>query len=191
MNSSRSVIVTTALAAVVASTAIGTTSAPAVAAPIAAAISIAAPVTHPTGVTALTHRKKENRLPRTVLRWEEAWNSGDPQQLAVLFTRDARYTDHAFGATFTGRDGIAQWSTITAQSIDDAQIDVHRAQRRGRHIEIRWTFSGHIVGAPAPFTVPAVTILRFKGKSIVTNDDYYDLAEVLRQSGLPADMTFG
>lgn len=188
MSSSPRLVATAALAAVIAGAGVGITSASALAAPT---VSTAAPATPQTGVDAQTRHDSENRLPRTVMEWEAAWNGGDPQQLAALFVRDARYTDHAFGATFTGSDGIARWSSITAESIDDAQIDVHSAQRRGRHVEVRWTFSGHLVGAPTPFSVPAVTLQGMKGQLIVTNDDYYDLAELLRQSGLPADTTFG
>lgn len=132
-----------------------------------------------------------NRLPRIATEWAQAWNSGNPQLLAGLFTADARYTDHAFGATFTGRDGVAQWATITGQSIQDATITVDTAFRRGDQVAIVWTFSGQLVGAPQPFSVPAATVLRLRGGHIASDDDYYNLADVLRQSGLPADTTFG
>jgi hypothetical protein len=49
------------------------------------------------------------------------------------------------------------------------------------------TFHGHIKGAPSAFTVPAITVLRLNGSKIASDNDYYKFADVLRQSGLPAD----
>lgn len=48
---------------------------------------------------------------------------------------------------------------------------------------ISWTFSGQVAGAPKPFSVPAITVLRLRGHQIVTDDDYYSKADVLSQSG--------
>lgn len=161
-------------------------------APASAAVGAAHPgTTVSVSVDAERSDRRPQRLPRIAIAWEAAWNSGDPERLSHLFTPSARYTDHAFGATFTGRDGIAQWAAITGQSIVGATVDVQDAVRRGQRVVIRWTFSGQLAGAPAAFSVPAVTVLRLRGGLIATNDDFYSLAAVLSQSGLPADTTFG
>ena len=193
---------TRAMAAVAVSTLLGAGSVTAASAaparpsvPDASVTAATAPLVHPSAGSSTRASERrcadERRIPRVVERWEAAWNSGDPHQLSRLFTADARYTDHAFGATFTGREGVRQWAEITARSVGDARIDVESATRRGRSVEIHWTFSGQLVGAPDAFSVPARTVLHLRGNRIASNDDYYELAEVLRQSGLPADTTFG
>lgn len=133
------------------------------------------------------HTQAAGHLPRTAVRWASAWNSGEGQRLAALFTTDARYTDHAFGATFTGRDGVATWVSITNDSIDNAHVDVLSAFRAGNQVAIQWAFSGTLIGAPSPFSVPAVTILHLRKGKIASDDDYYNLADLLHQSGLSAD----
>jgi steroid delta-isomerase-like uncharacterized protein len=149
------------------------------------------PPTSAPAVAAAVDRTAEQRLPRIATEWADAWNSGDPRRLADLFAEDARYTDHAFDAVFTGRDGVAQWATITAQGVTDATVEIRTAFRKGRSVAISWTFTGRLAGAPAPFSVPAVTLLELRGGEIVTDEDFYDLSDVLRQSGLPADWTPG
>ena len=37
--------------------------------------------------------------------------------------------------------------------------------------------------------MPAVTVLRLRGKLIRASDDYYNRGEILSESGLPADWT--
>ncbi|WBQ08407.1 hypothetical protein [Kribbella sp. CA-293567] len=44
-----------------------------------------------------------------VSQWETAWTEKQPAKMAALFTRDAVYTDLAFGAEWHGRTEIAGW----------------------------------------------------------------------------------
>ncbi|MFI7001550.1 nuclear transport factor 2 family protein [Nocardia sp. NPDC050175] len=137
-------------------------------------------------------KPKEQGTPAVAATWEAAWKDNDPQRLAALFTADgARYTDHAFHRTSTGRDGVAKWAGTTKQFIQGAVLKVDDAFGGSDKVAINWTFSGQLAGAPKPFSVPAVAILTLRGNEIATDDDYYDLADVLRQSGLPADTNFG
>ncbi|QXE35626.1 nuclear transport factor 2 family protein [Streptomyces sp. GMY02] len=135
-------------------------------------------------------RHWQHGKPAIANAWEKAWNSEDPKRLAALFTSDARYSDHALGQTFRGRDGVAQWATVTKQFVNNANVQVNSAFADDGQVAISWTFSGHLAGAPKPFSVPAVAILKMRGNKIVTNDDYYNRADVLSQSGLPADTVF-
>lgn len=131
----------------------------------------------------------QRRVPRLVTQWARAWNTAAADDLASLFTARATYSDFAFGATFTGRAEIAEWVRITHRSIDNLDVEVTDAFRTSDRIAVRWTFSGQIVGAPKPFSVPASTVMEIRRGKITYNGDYYNLAEVLRQSGLPSDAT--
>ncbi|MFE7413199.1 ester cyclase [Streptomyces laurentii] len=133
-------------------------------------------------------------IPRVVTAWAEAWNSSNPQKMAALFTKDGVYQDNAFQGTMRGTKGVADWVTMTAQTIGDAHVEIVDAFRDGDRIAVRWKFSGTESGDftkeyPATgksFTVPAVTIMDLKGDKIQHLTDTYNLADLLRQSGLPA-----
>jgi steroid delta-isomerase-like uncharacterized protein len=129
-----------------------------------------------------------HRIPRLVRQWADAWNTNDPQQMAALFTRDGVYEDFAFGARFTGREGVASWVTITWTALDEVEVDVTDTFRTADRISIRWTFRGQIAGAPRPFAVPASSVLELRNGRIAYAGDYYNLAEVLKQSGLPPEL---
>jgi hypothetical protein len=135
---------------------------------------------------------QQHRKPAIAEKWEAAWNNSDPQRLAALFTKNgARYTDHAFDRTYIGRDGISQWASTTKHLVKGATLKVDNAFAGDGQVAINWTFSGQLAGAPKPFSVPAVAILRLHGNEIVTDDDCYNMKDVLSQSGLPVDINFG
>lgn len=127
--------------------------------------------------------------PGVVTQWAAAWNGSDPQALAKLFVRDATYTDFGVNKVSTGRDGVAAWKYGTDQLIDGAHVTVKEAFRDGDRIAAETTYAGHIKGAPAPFAVPMTTIFDLCGNLISADRDYYSLATLLAQSGLPADWT--
>ncbi|WNV90468.1 nuclear transport factor 2 family protein [Umezawaea sp. Da 62-37] len=127
--------------------------------------------------------------PDVVAQWAAAWNGGDPQALAKLFTHDATYTDYGVNKVSTGRDGVAAWKYGTDQLIADVRITVKSSFRGGDRIAVETIYAGHIKGAPTPFAVPTTTILELRGTLISADRDYYSLATLLAQSGLPADWT--
>jgi ketosteroid isomerase-like protein len=118
--------------------------------------------------------------------WASAWSGTDPHALARLFTDDATYTDFALDIVSEGRDGVARWKQGTDQVIAEARATVKASFRSGDRVAIEAVYSGHIHGAPTPFAVPIATILRLRDGLITVNGDYYSLAAVLAQSGLPA-----
>ncbi|MEU0795263.1 nuclear transport factor 2 family protein [Amycolatopsis sp. NPDC005961] len=128
-------------------------------------------------------------VPRVAQDWIAGWNSPDPDRLARLFTTDATYTDNAVGVVWHGRTGVADWKRRTDQFIPGVQLRLVNAFRDGDDVAIQAVYSGRITGAPRPFLVPATAILKLRHGLIATDTDYYNLAAVLAQSGLPADWT--
>jgi len=129
----------------------------------------------------------ENNLPEIVTSWAEAWTGTDPTALGALFTADATYTDEAIGVTMTGREQIAGWKARTDAMIDGVGVTIKDAQHTGDRVRIEGVYSGHLKGAPTPFAVAIVTLLDLRGDQIAADRDLYRLADVLAQSGLPAD----
>ncbi|MGC0377663.1 nuclear transport factor 2 family protein [Streptomyces sp. SAI-229] len=132
---------------------------------------------------------KKNAVPEIGRRWAAAWASADTRDLARLYTRDAVYTDRALDLVFHGRDGVAEWETGSHQLIGDLEFKATGGFRGRDGVVVEGVFSGHIAGAPRPFAVPLVTVLRMRGDLIQSSDDYYNRGEILSESGLPADWT--
>lgn len=139
--------------------------------------------------------RPDPRVPRLIRQWARAWETGDAELMASLFTSDGSYTDHAFQATFRGREGIAQWVVITLDSIADPRAAITDVVRGSDRAAVRWTFTGTFITqdpfAPVAdvrgrsFSVPAVSWFTFSRGRISTVEDYYNLADLMRQLGLP------
>ncbi|UQU65421.1 nuclear transport factor 2 family protein [Couchioplanes caeruleus] len=132
---------------------------------------------------------EKDRVPAIGRRWAAAWMTTDTRDLARLYTQDAVYTDRALNLVFRGREGVAEWETGSHQLVEDLGFDVTSGFRGSDGVVLQGTFTGHIAGAPRPFAVPVVTVLRLRGNLIRSSDDYYNRGEILSDSGLPADWT--
>ena len=127
-----------------------------------------------------------------VAQWAAAWNTADAEAMTSLFAPDAIYEDLAFQVTFTGTEGIAQWVSITAGAIPDAHVEIKDAFRTGDRVAVRWTFTGtpesvgEVQASGESFSVPVVTLMELDGGRIARVTDAYNLADLLRQIGLPA-----
>ena len=125
-------------------------------------------------------------------QWAAAWNTGGADAVADLFTPDAAYQDLAFQVTFAGHEGITQWFEITSAVIPDACVEIEHSFRTDDNIAVRWIFSGTptAIGDAAAsgdsFSVPVVTLMKLDGDRIAQVTDAYNLADLLRQIGLPA-----
>ncbi|WP_328608926.1 nuclear transport factor 2 family protein [Amycolatopsis sp. NBC_00345] len=160
---------------------------------------VVVPATQPGGTTTAkpgSGPRPDHRPPRVVEQWASAWNTGDALAMSALFAPDGTYTDHAFQAAFTGPAGVEQWVTTTMQRFRAFRATVENAFRLGDNIAVTWTFAGTF-GDRTPFTpphdpagksfsVPATSVFTLRHDRIVSAEDYYNLADVLRQVGLPA-----
>ncbi|WP_268220549.1 nuclear transport factor 2 family protein [Streptomyces sp. EMB24] len=129
----------------------------------------------------------QERVPAVGRRWAAAWTTGDTRDLARLYTRDAVYTDRALNLVFRGSKGVEEWETGSRQLIENLKFEATGGFRGGDGVVVEGVFSGRIVGAPRPFAVPLVTVLRLRGNLIQSSNDYYNRGEIVSESGLPAD----
>ena len=86
---------------------------------------------------------------------------------------------------------MAWWVGRTHETLADVKVEIRTGCRGDDMVAIEWTFSGQLRVAPSGFVVPVTTILQLHDELITRNSDNYNLALVLRQSGLPADWTPG
>lgn len=122
-----------------------------------------------------------------VSEWVESWQTGDAARMAELFTSDGTYVDNAFSATSTGPAQVSDWVELTSESIDGLTIERSSVFSEGNNIAVTSTLSGQLRGAPEPFSVPMTSIITIENGHISSVNDSYNLATVLKQSGLPAD----
>ena len=156
----------------------------------------AAPVDNVTSTAEHAGHDQDRRLPRIAQQWANAWNAGDAAAMGALFAPGGTYTDHAFQATFTGPAGAALWVQVTLQSISPAHVTIKDAFCSGDNVSVSWTFTGTFTDkAPLTppynatgksFSVAATSVITTHNGRITSVDDYYNLADILRQVGLPA-----
>ena len=135
---------------------------------------------------------QEEAIDPLVARWAAAWNDADAEAMTDLFAPGAIYEDLAFQVVVAGPEGVAQWVSITSEAIPDAHVRVEEVFRTSDRIAVRWTFTGtpeavgEIEASGESFSVPVVTLMELDGDRIARVTDAYNLADVLRQIGLPA-----
>ena len=133
-------------------------------------------------------------VPPAVERWAAAWNAHDPAAMAALFTDDGLDEDLAFGASFRGKEGVAEWVTITSSIISDTAVEVVGAYQAGDRATAEWIFTGSsLIGAdgavaPAPgrpFSVRVASVFELEGDLIRRVSDYYNPTTLQNQPGPP------
>lgn len=134
-------------------------------------------------------------LERVLDEWAKAWSAHDIERLVALFTDDCVYEDVALQAVNRGKAELRTFVEQTFATIPDFSLDLTSRFASGDRGAIEWTMSGtqqvDIPGVPATgksfSSLRAVTIVEFRGGRIHRNTDYWDLANVMRQTGvLPA-----
>lgn len=131
-----------------------------------------------------------------VRSWARRWNAGDAAGMAELFTVDCSYRDRAFQTHFTGREGVAEWMRITQSHIPDLHIELLAGCGDEQQAMARYTLSGTF-GPDHPFdaghgvaghtfAVPAASYFEVRQGRIHAVEDFYNLADLMRQLGLPA-----
>ena len=158
-----------------------------------AAEPLAIPPVGPHGIPPAARTVSSRAVPAIAKRWAAAWNSCDQSAMVALFTRDGIYDDNAFQARSEGSAGIGAWVALTCNHLSNAHAEILDSFQTGDRVAIRWVFSGSPskdspMGSAAgkTFSVPVMTVLELDGGRIRYDADYYNLADLFRQLGIPA-----
>jgi steroid delta-isomerase-like uncharacterized protein len=123
-------------------------------------------------------------------KWIGAWNSHSPDKMLPVFTDDVVYEDVAFGEVSHGPAELRKFAADEFDAIPDLELKLVRAEIRGGHGTIEWTFTGTDKGVyktGKKFTVRGVSVIDVRNGKIARSLDYYDAATIMRQVGvLPA-----
>jgi steroid delta-isomerase-like uncharacterized protein len=154
---------------------------------LGAVLALAAFAQAPAQAQTSTNPGGTRQIPPIVQAWADAWNSGDAEGMAALFTDDGVYEDYAFQASWDGPEAVAQWVEITVTNIPDARAELLDAYMRDDRATLRWVFHGTpermgpIGGTGKTFSVSAVSIFELESGKISRVSDFYNLANLFRQ----------
>ena len=119
--------------------------------------------------------------------WIAAWNSHDVEKVAALFTDDVMYEDVAFAQITHGAADLRKFVASEWEAVPDLKVELVESSIQGEHGSIEWIFSGtdkSMFNTGKKFSVRGVSIITVKNGRISRNQDFYDVATLMRQLGL-------
>ena len=119
--------------------------------------------------------------------WIAAWNSHDAGKVVALFTPDVMYEDVAFAQVNHGTEELRKFAQSEFDASPDLHVELVSSSIQGNRGTIEWVFSGtdkDIFKTGKKYSVRGVSVLELKNGKIVKNQDFYDVATVMRQLGL-------
>ena len=126
-------------------------------------------------------------------RYLDAWNAHDPAAVARHMADNAVYEDVALGRVLHGPSEIAKFVEEATRSSSDFRFEVVSLITTGSDYANEWVMLGTndraLPGVPATgrsFRVRGASVGKLDSSGlIVENRDYYNLAELLTQLGVP------
>jgi len=126
-------------------------------------------------------------------RYLDAWNAHDPAAVARHMAASAIYEDVALGRVLHGPTEIAKFVEEATRSSSDFRFEVVSLFTAGSNYANEWVMLGTndraLPGVPATgrsFRVRGASVGKLDSSGlIVENRDYYNLAELLTQLGIP------
>lgn len=152
-----------------------------------------------TGTTARPHPTD----PAFLEAYSSAWSS-DLDRLLDFFAPDGVYTDVAMGGVYEGHDGIARFFRFMLRFAPDSWVRFDDATAHAGSLLAEWTWGGTVSGplrlrdgtlvdaGDVAFSVSGVAVCRYGDDGRLTSHrDFWDLATVLHQIGVPIGAAAG
>jgi steroid delta-isomerase-like uncharacterized protein len=124
--------------------------------------------------------------------WAAAWSSGDPEQLLMLYTEDARYQEIPTGGLADGREAMRAFFEAKYATFSDIQVTPIAGFESTGGGWLEGDFAGRYTGqipglatgAGQPFSVPFAVVFETDGRLIRRSADYFDLYGLFMQIGV-------
>lgn len=127
-----------------------------------------------------------------LFEWARCWTEKDGAAFSRLFGPGAIYEDMALPHRNEGNAAVDEFFTMTIAAFPDFNVQVHRAAGNEHTVAGEWTMTGtHMGDAPGQpatgktFRVNGSSVIQVQDGLIVHHRDYWDLATMNRQLGLP------
>jgi ketosteroid isomerase-like protein len=117
-----------------------------------------------------------------------AWSSGDPDAPGALVTPDFDLNDTAFGHHTSWVDA-RMFFAATVGNFPDLVMrpELFFENPADGSLSLTWTMTGTYAPTGGRFSVPGMSLLRFKGDRVCAEIDYYDSKPV--RDALPAEIS--
>ncbi|CAJ1499177.1 nuclear transport factor 2 family protein [[Mycobacterium] burgundiense] len=135
--------------------------------------------------------------PNFAKAYSAAWTS-DPDAMVGYFAADGVYTDVALDGRYQGHEEIARFHRFMLKFTSDTVIEFGDTHASDGRLYAKWVWSGSFDGPlrlrsgklidamGTQFSVPGVAVCTYDANGKLTShDDYWDLATVLDQAGVP------
>jgi steroid delta-isomerase-like uncharacterized protein len=130
-------------------------------------------------------------LPPILAEWVAGWETLDAERNAAPYAEDAILVAVPTGETVRGREAIRTNMEGLFAAFSDATARMPSVLVAGDRAAVEWTFEGHytgqILGMPPgtgqPVSFRGVSILELTGGAIRRNTRYFDLFQLLLQTG--------
>lgn len=120
-----------------------------------------------------------------------AWNSHDPDKVISFYTEDATYEDVAYGEVSHGKAEIRKFAAGFFEAVPDLKVEVVSSSAHNGRGSLEWVFSGTDKGlfkTGKKFSVRGASLFELGGGKCSSNRDFYDLATIMRQLGVLAEI---
>ena len=132
-------------------------------------------------VTAQEATPEAESIPPLLVAWAEAWSSGDPAQVASLYTEDGVYEEIPTGVVARGPEEIEAFVADTMAAIANIQITPRTGFQTEEWAVMEADYAGESEGTP--FSIPFIVVFELEDDRIVRNADYFDLSSLMTQLG--------
>lgn len=135
--------------------------------------------------------------PNFAKAYSAAWST-DSEKLLKFFAPEGTYTDVAMDGTYQGHEEIARFHRFMLRFASDSLIEFGDTHATDGRLCSNWVWSGSFNGplrlrsgklidaTGTQFSVPGVAVCKYdESGKLTSHDDFWDLATVLDQAGVP------
>ncbi len=145
-----------------------------------------------TTASAVAAQDRPPSAARSLAGYAEAWSAHDVERIASYFTEDAIYEDVTLGEVHRGRPAIKAFAQGTFDLLPEFAIEQRSLLGGERWAAVEWVMTGTDRATGKRFSVRGVSVMELEGGKIRRNSDYWNMADLLRQTGaLPQDQGSG
>lgn len=124
-----------------------------------------------------------------------AWNTHDPEKMLAFYTDDVVYEDVPLGLVNRGKAELRKLIEETFSVFPDLRVQLVKSSICNGHGMSEVILSGTDKGywkTNKQFSVRMLSTFELRGRKLSRNEDFYDLATMMRQVGvLPAEGAVG
>ena len=123
-------------------------------------------------------------IPPVLVAWSEAWDTLDPEAVAVLYAEDGVMEDVPAGIEARGRDEIAAALRGVMAGIAESRNEPVSGFRAGDMAVMEYEVTAVDAASGQEFTFRGALIAELEGDLIRHSREYYDVATILGQLGM-------